>query len=69
MYAAPRGRQTGAPSLIIKFQEQRPRPLPAGVFDDEKMYLSRVVVDESEQPALIVTAYRASKIEKYWSAE
>jgi hypothetical protein len=38
-------------------------------FDDEKICLLRVVVDEGEQPAVIVTAYRTSKIEKYWSAE
>jgi len=38
-------------------------------FDDEKMYLLRVVVDEEEQPAVIVTAYRTSRIEKYWSVE
>ena len=38
-------------------------------FDDGKIYLLRVVVDEGEQPAAIITAYRTSKIEKYWSAE
>lgn len=29
----------------------------------------RIVVDEDEQPPVIVTAYRTSKIDKYWSAE
>lgn len=38
-------------------------------FEDGKMYLLRVVVAEDEQPPVIVTAYRASEIEKYWSAE
>ena len=38
-------------------------------FEDGKMYLLRVVVDEDEQPPMIITAYRTSKIEKYWSAE
>jgi hypothetical protein len=38
-------------------------------FEDGKMYLLRVVVDEEEQPPAIVTAYRTSKIEKYWSSE
>jgi hypothetical protein len=33
------------------------------------MYLLRVVVAEDEEPRVIVTAYRTSKIEKYWSAE
>ena len=37
--------------------------------EDGKMYLLRVVVDEDDQPAAIITAYRTSKIEKYWSAE
>jgi Domain of unknown function (DUF4258) len=39
------------------------------LFEDGKMYLLRVVVDENEEPPVIVTAYRTSKIEKYWSAE
>jgi hypothetical protein len=38
-------------------------------FEDGKMYLVRVVVAEHEQPPVIVTAYRTSKIAKYWSAE
>jgi hypothetical protein len=38
-------------------------------FEDGKMYLLRVVVDEDEHPPVIITAYRTSKIEKYWSAE
>ena len=38
-------------------------------FEDGKMYLLRVVVDEDEHPPVIVTAYRTSKIEKYWSAK
>ncbi len=36
-------------------------------FEDGKMYLLRVVVNEGEQPPVIITAYRTSKIEKYWS--
>jgi hypothetical protein len=38
-------------------------------FEDGKMYLLRVVVAEEEQPAVIITVYRTSKMEKYWSAE
>jgi hypothetical protein len=38
-------------------------------FEDGKIYLLRVVEDEDEEPPVIVTAYRTSKIEKYWSAE
>jgi hypothetical protein len=33
------------------------------------MYLVRVVVAEHEQPPVVITAYRTSKIAKYWSAE
>jgi hypothetical protein len=38
-------------------------------FENGKMSLVRVVVDEEEEPPVIITAYRTSKIEKYWSAE
>ena len=37
--------------------------------EDGKMYLLRVVVDEDEKPPVIITDYRTSKIEKYWSAK
>jgi hypothetical protein len=33
----------------------------------EKPYLLRVMVDETKQPAVVVTVYRTSKIDKYWS--
>jgi hypothetical protein len=36
-------------------------------FEDGRMYLLRVVVDEGEQPPAIVTVYRTSKAGKYWS--
>jgi hypothetical protein len=32
-----------------------------------KDYLIRVIVDEQANPFTVVTAYRTSKIEKYWS--
>jgi hypothetical protein len=38
-------------------------------FENGKMYVLRVVVDDEEQPPVIITVYRTSKIEKYWSAE
>lgn len=31
-----------------------------------KMFLLRVMVDDSVEPAVVVTAYRTTKIEKYW---
>jgi hypothetical protein len=33
----------------------------------EKPYLLRVMVDETKQPAVVVTVYRTSTIDKYWS--
>ena len=38
-------------------------------FEAGRTYLSRIVVAEDEQPPVMITAYRTSKIEKYWSAE
>lgn len=35
---------------------------------DGKMFLLRVVVDDSADPAVVVTAYRTSKIAKYWGS-
>jgi len=32
-----------------------------------KMYLVRVIVDDRADPALVVTVYRTTKIEKYWN--
>ena len=37
-------------------------------FDDGKLYLLRVIVSE-EPPPTVITAYRTSKIEKYWRVE
>jgi hypothetical protein len=34
-----------------------------------KIHLLRVFVDVDRQPAEIVTAYRSSKVEKYWKSE
>jgi hypothetical protein len=31
-----------------------------------KMFLLRVILDDSVDPAVVVTAYRTTKIEKYW---
>jgi hypothetical protein len=34
-----------------------------------KIYLLRVFVDIDRQPAEVVTAYRTSKVERYWKSE
>jgi len=31
-----------------------------------KIFLVRVIVDDSRDPAVVVTAYRITKIKKYW---
>ena len=31
-----------------------------------KMFLLRVIVDDTVDPAVVVTAYRTTRIEKYW---
>ena len=36
---------------------------------DTGSYLVRVVVDVERTPAMVVTAYRTSKVEKYWRRE
>jgi hypothetical protein len=35
-------------------------------FGAGKIFLLRVIVNESVTPAVVVTVYRTSKIEKYW---
>jgi hypothetical protein len=37
--------------------------------DTQKAYLLRVFVDVDREPAQVVTAYRASKVEKYWRTD
>jgi len=35
-------------------------------FDDGRWFLLRAIVDDTVTPAVVVTAYRTSKIRKYW---
>lgn len=35
---------------------------------NQKLYLVRVMVNETATPAKVVTVYRTSKINKYWKA-
>ncbi len=35
-------------------------------FGGGKIYLLRVIIDDTIEPATVITAYRTSKIEKYW---
>ena len=36
---------------------------------DGRMYLLRIIVAEDVEPGVVVTAYRTTKISKYWRAE
>ena len=36
-------------------------------FDTDKLYLIRVFINITRNPAIIVTVYRTSQIQKYWS--
>ncbi|MCL5736215.1 MAG: DUF4258 domain-containing protein [Actinobacteria bacterium] len=36
------------------------------MWDDGRAFLLRVIVDDTIQPAVVVAAYRTSKVEKYW---
>ncbi|MBM3774036.1 MAG: DUF4258 domain-containing protein [Acidobacteria bacterium] len=38
-------------------------------FGHGKIYLLRALVAEDRNPPLVITAYRTSKIEKYWRSE
>ena len=35
-------------------------------FEGEKAYLLRVIVDDSVDPAVVITVYRTTKMSKYW---
>ena len=35
-------------------------------FGDGRMFLVRVIVDDTVEPAIVVTLYRTTKINKYW---
>ena len=35
-------------------------------FGEGKVFILRVIVDESTEPFTVITAYRTSKVDKYW---
>ena len=59
--------------LIAPEQRESVRPgrdvLQSRIELDKKAYLIRVFVDVDRQPAEVVTAYRTSRIDKYWRSE
>lgn len=40
-----------------------------GFGESREIYLLRIFVDIERKPAEVVTAYRTSKIDKYWKSE
>jgi len=60
--AAPEQRLDVRPGRVV-LQSRVPMGEPA------KTYLLRVFVDVDREPAEVVTAYRTSKVSKYWKEE
>ena len=62
-------------SLLQAPQQRIPQPGGKQIyqsqveFKDGKMYLLRAVVAEDEDPPVVVTVYRTSKIRKHWRPE
>jgi hypothetical protein len=53
------------PRQIVPEREGR-RAYQSVVDFQGKMYLVRAIVDDRVDPALVLTVYRTSKIDKYW---
>jgi hypothetical protein len=56
-----------APEQIVAVHSQR-RAYQSKVMMDGKLYVVRAIVELTD-PLTVVTVYRTSKIEKYWSSE
>lgn len=56
-----------APEQVLMVREGR-KVFQSRVFlgEEARLYLFRVFVDTDRQPPEVVTAYRTSKVEKYW---
>jgi hypothetical protein len=73
--AARRGLNEDVLLGVARFPEQRLAVRPGrevrqsriGVPEGGTLYLVRVVVDSGQDGDTVVTAYRTSKIDKYWS--
>jgi hypothetical protein len=56
-----------SPGQIVDAQNER-KVYQSQVTINEKLYLVRVILEEME-PLTVITVYRTSNIEKYWSDE
>ncbi|AFY85168.1 DUF4258 domain-containing protein [Oscillatoria acuminata] len=54
------------PQQIIEEKEGRKAYQSQVDFGGGKIYLVRVIVADNIDPAVVITAYRTSKITKYW---
>jgi hypothetical protein len=54
------------PEQIVPGRNQRRIYQSRFNFGAERLYLVRVIVDETLDPAVVITVYRTSKIDKYW---
>ncbi len=57
------------PGQIVSARGDRTVYQSLVVWPGGKMYVIRVVVDRSSDPPVVLTAYRSSKIAKYWGKE
>ena len=55
-----------APQQIVPEREGRKAYQSQVVFEGGKLYLLRVIVLDTVEPPLVITAYRTSRIRAYW---
>ena len=55
------------PGQIVPERERKKAYQSQLEFPGGRMYLVRAIVDDTIDPALVVTVYRTSKVSKYWS--
>jgi len=54
------------PQQVIEERGGRKAYQSQMVFESGKLYLLRAIVFDGVEPAVVVTAYRTSRIRKYW---
>ncbi len=54
------------PQQIVPERGSRKAYQSKVTFDDGQCFLLRLIIDDAIDPAVVVTAYRTSRIEKYW---
>lgn len=57
----------GSPDQIVDEYDNKKAYQSIIQMEDGKSYLVRVIVNNTIEPAVVVTVYRTSKISKYWS--